>query len=112
MRKLVLPDVYTAGAHLTRNVFAVGFPNDGVLLEDVVNQLRGDHNFNLSVNSLWTRIDELTGFPFLLIFHGRLRRQHMLRDESHQTRTSKNDGDCICVPLYRPKTHSLLSDQS
>jgi len=110
--KVILPGLYTIWSYLTRNVFTVRLPDDGVLLEDIVNQLRGDHNLNLSIDGLWTRIDELTGFPLLLVLHGRLRGQQMLHDESHQTRTSNNNRDCIYVPLYRPRTHSLLSDQS
>ena len=100
------------GAYLTWDIFAVSLPDDRVLLKDVMDQLRGDHDFNLSINGLRTRIDELTRFPFLLILHGRLRGQQMLHDESHQTRMSKNDRDCVCVPPYHPKIHSLLSDQS
>jgi len=110
--ELVLPGLYMTGAYLTRNVFTVSLPDDGVLFEDIVDQLRGDYNLYLPIDSLRTRIDELTGFPFLLTFHGRLRGQQTLHDESHQTRTSKNDGDYIYVPLYHPRTRSLLSDQS
>ena len=63
------------GAYLAWDVFAVSFPDDRVLLKDVMNQLWGDHDFDLPVNGLRTRIDELTRFPFLLTFHGRLRGQ-------------------------------------
>lgn len=67
------------GAYLTWDIFAVSSPDDRVLLKDVMNQLRGDHDFNLSINSLRTRIDKLTRFPFPLIFHSRLRGQQVLR---------------------------------
>jgi len=77
--KRVLLGLCMTGAYLTWDIFAVSSPDDRVLLKDVMNQLRGDHDFNLSIDGLRTRVDELTGFPFPLIFHGRLRGQQMLR---------------------------------
>ena len=55
-REFVRPGLDVVGTYLTGNIFTIGFSNNGVFLKDVVDQLRGDHDLDFSVDGLWARV--------------------------------------------------------
>lgn len=67
--------------HLGRNILAVGLGDDGVLVKDVVHELRGDSDFDFAaLYCLWTGVDELAGLALFLGVCSGLGKEEVLVD--------------------------------